>query len=279
MTIQQNYGFRPHLETSFTATGRIGPEYVVSNTMNTLGIVVENTSVGNTILVKGRLTGQTAWVTLGTIIGPTTGTKIELGQTDEISFECTVYSASGGTPKLIASGFFKPTVADQTSATNIGSGDGLYAGEVNDELQFKSLVAGTNITITPSSTEVEISTTVNSVPRLTVIFDTDVFTVSGDLVRLTAADFVETITDNSDTTIPNGLFGVAFAKPTSVTVEVMFLGILGGYSGLTPGQAVFIGTLGVPTHTPPATGTLQQIGFAITTTEIFFQFGQAMRRA
>lgn len=279
MTIQQNYGFRPHIESQFTSTGVIGPQFLPANTMNTLGVVVENVSGGNTILVKGRLTGQTSWVTLATIVGPTTGTKVELGQSDEITFECTVYGASGGTPKLIASGFFKPTAADQTSATNLGSGEGLYAGEVNDELQFKSLVAGSNITLTPSATEIEIASTATSVPRLTVIFDTDVFTTVGDLVRITATDYVETITDNSETTIPNGLFGVAFSKPTSTTVEVMFLGILGGYSALTPGQALYIGPFGVPSHTAPATGTLQQIGFAISPTEIFFQFGQAIRRA
>lgn len=246
--------------------------------MNTLGVAVENVAIGNSIIVKGRLTGQSSWVTLATITGSSTGVKVELGQTDEISFECTAYAASGGTPKLIASGFFKPTVADQTSATNIGSGQGLYAGEVNDELQFKSLVAGSNIVLTPSANEIQISSTAASVPRLTVVFNTDIFTTVGDLVRITATDYVETITDNSAATIPNGLFGVAYSKPTSTTVEVMFLGILGGYSGLTPGNPVFIGTFGVPTHTPPLTGTLQQIGFAVSPTEVFFQFGQAMRR-
>lgn len=43
---------------------------------------------------------------------------------------------------------------------NIGTGDGVYAQTVNQVAQLKSLVAGSNITITPSATELLISATV-----------------------------------------------------------------------------------------------------------------------
>jgi hypothetical protein len=94
----------------FLATGVIGsnpnklPTYC-----NTLRVAVENVGGGNTIEVNGRLAGQTSYTLIQTITGATTGTTVDLTTTnyDEIQFNCTVYSASGGAPKLIASSFFK----------------------------------------------------------------------------------------------------------------------------------------------------------------------------
>lgn len=111
-------------------------------------------------------------------------------------------------------------------------------------------------------------------PRITAIFDTDVSTAVGDLVYLTGTNFVSTLPDNDPATIPNGLFGVAFSKPSTTTVEVLFIGILGGYVGLTAGSPCFIDTDGTPTQTGPITGILQQIGQAISATQIFFLFLQ-----
>lgn len=45
------------------------------------------------------------------------------------------------------------------TASNLGAGQGVFAGKVGVDLQFKSLVAGTNITLTPSGTEILISAT------------------------------------------------------------------------------------------------------------------------
>ena len=44
-------------------------------------------------------------------------------------------------------------------AINIGAGVGIFAGKVSEVLQFKSLVAGTNITLTPSGDEILIGST------------------------------------------------------------------------------------------------------------------------
>ncbi len=282
MTIQQNYGFRPHVETQFTGTGVFGPNPLVSNLMANLRVVIENTGGSNIVLVKGRLAGQAVWVTLATITGATTGTTVDISVAEELQFECTTFDASGGTPKLIASGFFKrPGEPDLTTGANLGAGEEVFAGKVGNELQFKTLTAGTGIDLTPSSTEIEISANgiASSAAKISLIFNTDTFTAPGDLVRVTGTDYVETITDNLDTTIPNGLFGVAFSKPTSTTVEVVFTGIIGGYGAFTPGSALYISVLGLPTHSAPATGTLQQIGFAVSSSEFFLQLGQAIRRA
>lgn len=66
---------------------------------------------------------------------------------------------------LHANSVGKPVVSlrgsglDSTSASNLGAGSGVFAQEVANDLQFKSLVAGSNITITPSSTEITIAST------------------------------------------------------------------------------------------------------------------------
>ena len=58
-----------------------------------------------------------------------------------------------------------------------------------------------------------------------------------------------------------------------------FIGILGGYSGFTTGLALYINTDGTLTHTAPETGTLQQVGFAVSPSEIFLFMQQPIRRA
>ena len=45
------------------------------------------------------------------------------------------------------------------SAINIGSGDGIFAQLVGSELQFKSLKAGPNVSITSTATEITIDST------------------------------------------------------------------------------------------------------------------------
>lgn len=47
-----------------------------------------------------------------------------------------------------------------STASNLGSGTGLFASKVTNDLQFKSLVAGTNITLSNTGTEVTINATV-----------------------------------------------------------------------------------------------------------------------
>lgn len=113
----------------------------------------------------------------------------------------------------------------------------------------------------------------------TVTFTTDVGTQPGDLLRVNAANTVTKITNNLSANIPHGIFGVGLSKPSSTQIEVVFVGLVGGYTGLTVGSAVFISTTGTPTHTPPTTGMLQQIGFAVSSTQILVNLMQPLRRA
>lgn len=81
-----------------------------------------------------------------------------------------------------------------TGGQNLGTGDGVFSGAVGTNLQFKSLVAGTNITLTPSATEILIDATGGGGGGLiTSISDTnsiDLTETAGDLtadVKLSAA--------------------------------------------------------------------------------------------
>ncbi len=66
------------------------------------------------------------------------------------------------------------------TASNLGTGAGVFASKVGADLQFKSLVAGTGVTLTPTATEITITTSgaggaVDSVNGQTgaVVLDTD----------------------------------------------------------------------------------------------------------
>jgi len=108
MTIQQDFQLRPHFEPEFTATGIVGPAVGLdANMTSNLRVAIENVGVNNQIQVQGRLVGQASWITLQTIAGATSGVTVDISVVDRIRFNCSVYSASGGTPKLIASGFFR----------------------------------------------------------------------------------------------------------------------------------------------------------------------------
>ncbi len=69
--------------------------------------------------------------------------------------------------------------------------------------------------------------------------------------------------------------GIALAAAASgAQCSVLLgLGIISGFTGLTPGQTLFVSgvTPGATTATPPTTAghTLQQIGIAISATEVF----------
>jgi hypothetical protein len=110
---------------------------------------------------------------------------------------------------------------------------------------------------------------VGAAAKLIETFNTDVATAVGNLVRVTGANTVTKIVSNSFGQIPNGVFGVVISKPSTVLAQVLFSGIMGGYAGFTTGSPLFVSTGGVPSHSIPAAGVVQQIGFAISSTEFF----------
>ena len=52
---------------------------------------------------------------------------------------------------------FTGSLGEINTGSNLGTGEGIFSSKVGVDLQFKSLKAGTNITLTPSGTEIEIA--------------------------------------------------------------------------------------------------------------------------
>lgn len=162
MTIQQDYTLKPRVVKEFTATGIIGPGVLQTSMMGNLRVVVENVGA-NTILVQGRLTGQSAWITLETVVGATSGTTVDISLVDEIRFNCTVYAASGGTPKLVASSFFDVASGGGgggavNDAANVGVGGvGLFDSLVGDTLNFRNINSNTlTVALDGANSEVDV---------------------------------------------------------------------------------------------------------------------------
>ena len=65
---------------------------------------------------------------------------------------------------------FSGSASSTTTAANIGAGTGLFSSKVGDELQFKSLVAGTNITLASAASSVTINSTGGSGDFYGVLF-------------------------------------------------------------------------------------------------------------
>ena len=85
-------------------------------------------------------------------------------------------------------------------ADNLGGGEGVFAQKVGSELQFKSIQAGSNVSVSSDATSITISSTVNAVEvsgvnKFVKIFETDV--TAGDAV--TFSDFQSSFITNSGT--------------------------------------------------------------------------------
>lgn len=112
---------------TFTGTGTVGKAssdpYPIQSAQS-LVVLAENVGAGNTILVKGRIKGQTSYSTIATVTG-TTPSTVDVSKIDEIYFDCTVYSAAGS-PRLVASTFF-----DSASGGGGGSSGTLQGRNAN----------------------------------------------------------------------------------------------------------------------------------------------------
>lgn len=136
MSISNDYAVKFNFVKEFTNTGIVGNaaghDVILSKQVR---VVVENVGAGNTVVVSGKIRGQASFVTLATIVGPTTGTTVDTSAVDLVNFDCTVYSASGGTPKLLASGFFNQPgdggITQLTGDVTAGPGSGSQAATLS----------------------------------------------------------------------------------------------------------------------------------------------------
>lgn len=109
-------------------------------------------------------------------------------------------------------------------------------------------------------------------------FNTAPETLVGDLVKLTATNFVTAIGSNSVSEIPQGIFGYVVAKPSTGVAEVAFNGLVTGLSGLTPGGLLRVQPNGKLGQSLVLSGVSQNLGTAISTNSFYLKIGQPFRR-
>ena len=162
MSIAQDDAQRLVIEKAFGGTGIVGPSEGYSTVLGQqLRLVVENVGASNEIVVKGKLKYQSNFQTLATVTGPSTGTTVDISLVDLITFDVTTYDASGS-PKLVASTFFKKASGggggSVNSASNVGVGGvGLFYQLNGDDLEFKNINAGSNkVSVTNDAPDLEV---------------------------------------------------------------------------------------------------------------------------
>jgi hypothetical protein len=100
----------------------------------------------------------------------------------------------------------------------------------------------------------------------------------GAAVQLTAAAALggnrvvtgaSTYADNADVSSAGLAVGVTMgAASVGATVNIIVIGELDGFAGLTVNQPVYIAANGTLSQTPPATGYLQRMGVAVSATKL-----------
>lgn len=124
----------------FIGTG--GASTVVSQSGNITTVEINSASGGSPITAQDEGTTLTTGMQLINFVG--TGVTATQPNPNEIRVE--IPAAPGG--------------GEANTASNLGTGEGVFASKVAQDLQFKSLVAGTDISITSSPTEITINSTV-----------------------------------------------------------------------------------------------------------------------
>ena len=117
------------------------------------GVTLTQSATGITIATSGA---NTSAVNIGTGTGIFTsksGDNIQLRSLKTGTGNINLTISASGTGNEVE---FVNT-AEINTASNVGTGTGLFAQKSTYDLQFKSLVAGSNVTITSSSTEVTIA--------------------------------------------------------------------------------------------------------------------------
>ena len=127
-------------------------------------VVVENAGSGNTIVVSGRITGQSSFVPLKTITG-SSNEVVNVSTYEEIKIECTVFSAlSNAGVKLLAASF-KEAGGSAIESIGVPSGTDLTDIEV---LTFTSDNGSVTITGDNTNKSIDFSVAIPDFPVLSV---------------------------------------------------------------------------------------------------------------
>jgi hypothetical protein len=151
-----------------------------------LRIIVENAGVLNTVIVSGRIIGQTGFTELKTVVG-SSNTLVNISSYDHIKIECTVYESLNSSPIKVIAASFSNAGGSAIESIDVPSGDDL--ADV-DKLIFSS--SDGSVIITGNSTTNTVDFTVDT----SVGAVTSVNTQTGDVV-LTKSDLGLSDVDNT----------------------------------------------------------------------------------
>lgn len=149
-----------------TGTGRVAIIAVADE--QKVRFVITNAASNNTIVIKGRITGQDDWDTLATIVG-NAKQLVSVKTYDQMEVECTTYGSATTYVKVVASSF-----NDADGSTSIGAPIGgtiedaevisftssdssviIEADTVNNTIDFRAVGTGAAIKYTKTVTLVD----------------------------------------------------------------------------------------------------------------------------
>jgi len=158
---------------------------------------------------------------------------------------------------------------EANTATNIGTGQGLFKEKVGVDLRFKSIVAGTNVTVSPVGDDLQISASGGGQLTKQMENKSGVQIDTGKPVsKKSDGTIVQADSDSVDGQI---FVGIAAANIPNNTIGTVWLvgqnipGVISGY-GFAPGDDVFVSESGEYTNDPAsftgANDTITRIGIA-----------------
>lgn len=194
-------------------------------------------------------------------------------------------AAPGTTYRLLRNGFpkFFQKVDEGTttnwlqlltgiSGINLGTGAQVLKNVVANQMQFRTIKAGTGVSVTQAANEIVISFAGSSELELPC----NPAVAIGDLVVLSGG-LITSVSSNSNAVIPYGIAGVCSGRPSGATANVLVSGKITGLSGLTTDAPVFVTATG-GFGACPASGNVQLLGFALSATDVLFSPKQPFRR-
>lgn len=127
---------------------------------------VTRSVTGTEIVESGELRGvyQTTtntWFISNTFTGPGAGITFSMDSSGNVLYTTTNLAGTSytGTMKLYIDHLIAGGAGESNTASNLGAGTGTFSSKVGADLKFKSLVAGSNVSLSSTSTEITIAAT------------------------------------------------------------------------------------------------------------------------
>lgn len=161
---------------NITATGIIATLNISDE--GKVRFVISNAAGGNTVVIRGRITGQLDWDTLDTLTS-STKTVVSVKTYDEIEIECTVYSSLSNFVRVVVSSF-----NDAGGSTTIDAPTG---GQIDsDAITLTSSDSSISITNDPDTNTIDfIATGIGGLSKYTQSFNnTSDWVLNGSIYEL-----------------------------------------------------------------------------------------------